>query len=142
MVQLTELYLVCPLDELPAPPASLPAVEVLQLADSCLGLRDLPQELACVGSLRQLTIRGPYNHLSSVPAVLGGGAASRLEHLDLGDNVHLVVDDEGLAVLQSLTALTYLSLLGVRQGVKPTNAGTEVLRRALEVPRKPVRNLL
>ena len=116
--------------KLPAPLTLLPAVEALDLSYSSLD--DFPKELACVGSLRRLVLTG--NHLGRVPRVLGGGAASRLKHLDLSLNLPFVVDHAGLAVLRSLTALTHLDLLaGIGRGVKPGAADSEVLREALRV---------
>ncbi|GAB4822986.1 hypothetical protein N2152v2_010032 [Parachlorella kessleri] len=90
----------------------------------------LQQELACVGTLRYLGLSG--NSLSRVPAVLGGGAASRLEHLDMRYNCRAIVnyedeavDDAGLQVLRSLTALTHLSLERLPEGFDP---GTKLQR--------------
>ena len=84
-----------------------------------------------MGSLRQLDLSG--NHLTSVPAVLGGGAASLLEHLDLGRNSSLVVGDDGLEVLEALTALTCLNLWETGQSIEHFHTESEALRRAFQV---------
>ena len=129
MVHLTKLELeACTLtDGLPALVASLPALEVISVR--LTDLPCLPEKLACVGSLRRLIVY--YGNLARVPAVLGGGAASRLEHLNLGYNDGLEMDDEGLEVLRSLTALTYLHLRGGIELLANNGAGSEVLHKAL-----------
>ncbi|GAB4823005.1 hypothetical protein N2152v2_010051 [Parachlorella kessleri] len=110
MSQLTLLEISdCPLGVLPPPVAALPALVKLEIASTRLAV--LPQQLACVGSLCRLVLDG--NELESVPAVLAGGAASRLEHLDLSGNYSLSITAEGLQILRSLTALTYLGLRGM-----------------------------
>ena len=130
MSHLTALYLrFCELGErLPASLAALRALKRLVVTDSQLCI--LPGELACLGSLQQLCLG--YNDFRSVPAVLGGGAASRLQYLDLSNNTRLVVDDEGLAVLHSLTALTFLYLNGAAQPRLEKLKASEVMVRALK----------
>ena len=64
--------------------------------------------------------------------MLGGGAASRLEHFNLGRNHSLVVGDEGLALLCSLGALQCLNLRGAAQQPRPAEVGDERLYKAMK----------
>ncbi|GAB4821178.1 hypothetical protein N2152v2_008224 [Parachlorella kessleri] len=107
MRHLTALQLVgCDLQRLPPDLTAPPAVEMLDLSSN--ELSDLPQQLACLPCLRKLLLR--KCKLRQVPLVLGCGLAVRLEHLNLSYNENLVITDEGLEVVSSLTALTYLNL--------------------------------
>jgi len=130
MTQLTELHITaCGWTELPRQLTALPALEVLDLSNN--RLTGLPQ-LACLSSLRELSLE--YNNLSEVPAVLGGGSASRLEKLLLVCNGvkygHL--GNAGVALLESLTALQTLSLSGVSIYYQRTLRGVgEHLRQAM-----------
>ncbi|GAB4823008.1 hypothetical protein N2152v2_010054 [Parachlorella kessleri] len=128
MVQLTALRINGLLPELPLPLAALPALEDVHLADT--HLTGLPWQLAWVGSVRRLVLA--RCRLKRVPAVLGGGAASRLEQLDLAANGDLVVTQEGLEVLGSLTALQILNITDIGTGSwSGDKEAAEALRRAL-----------
>ncbi|GAB4815270.1 hypothetical protein N2152v2_002316 [Parachlorella kessleri] len=106
LVHLTSLQLVqCQLRELPQGVAALPRLEVVDLSGN-EALSELPLGLACLPSLRELCLSACG--FSRVPSVLGGGQATSLELLDMSGCVDLTLDDAGLAVLSSLTALTCL----------------------------------
>ncbi|GAB4821182.1 hypothetical protein N2152v2_008228 [Parachlorella kessleri] len=102
--QLTPLSLEsCHLAEVPGCVASLPALEVLEMADN--NFQDLPQ-LGCINTLRRLGLYG--SALPWVPCTLEG--ASRLSYLNLAGQLDLVVEEDGLAVLCSLPVLKFLAV--------------------------------
>ncbi len=127
MIQLTALRINGRLQELPLPLAALPALEDVHLGGN--DLTGLPGQLAWVGCVRRLVLA--RCSLEGVPAVLGGGAASRLEYLDLGGNEDLVVSEEGLEVLRSLTAMQTLNITDEGTGWWEGVGRKEVVRPAL-----------